>query len=186
MKTRGPKPRWTIREASSDDTTQIERLIGVSVRALQSAYYSTAQIEAAFGPAYGVDGALIRDRSFFVIESESAIVACGGWSRRRAFFGGDGAHQSAEELLDPRADPARLRAFFVHPDWARQGLGRALVLHCEAAICAAGFARVELVATLSGEPLYASCGYAECERYAVPLRDGIELPVVRMRKTLIA
>lgn len=166
------------------DVAAIEALISVSVRTLQRDYYSDAQIEAAFGPAYGVDRALIGDDTYFVIEAAGETVACGGWSKRRAFFGGDDAHGSSEELIDPRNEPARLRAFFVRPDWARRGLARRILRHCEQEIGAAGFTEIELVATLPGEPLYASGGYTVVERHAVPLGGGLELPVVKMRRSL--
>lgn len=131
-----------------------------------------------------MDRALVQDGTFFVVENAGALIACGGWSKREAFFGGDGAHGSGDALLNPARDPARLRAFFVHPEWARRGLGRAIVAHCEHEIRDAGFGRVELVATLSGEPLYAACGYEVVERYEVPLQGTLGLPVVRMRKAL--
>lgn len=176
--------KWQLRPAIKRDVDAIEQLITLSVHGLQSAYYSTAQIESAFGPAYGVDRALIRDGSYFVVEQTGALIACGGWSRRKAFFGGDDAHGTSDALLDPETESARLRAFFVHPDWARRGLGRTIVAHCEKAISEAGFSSIELVATLPGEPLYAACGYEVLERYEVPLSEKLELPVIKMRKIL--
>jgi GNAT superfamily N-acetyltransferase len=175
---------WPLRLACEPDAPALEALIPLSVRALQAAYYSPAQMDAALGPVFGVDRQLIRDGTYFVAEKDGAIVGCGGWSRRKSLYGGDGARKGEDELLDPQRDAARVRAFFVHPDWARRGIGRSIMLACEQAIARAGFCNVDIVATLAGEPLYASFGYAVVERYDIPMRGGLNLPVVRMTKTL--
>jgi GNAT superfamily N-acetyltransferase len=141
-------------------------------------------MEAALGPVFGVDRQLIRDGTYFVTESDGAIVGCGGWSRRRSLYGGDSSRSSEDGLLDPQRDAARVRAFFVHPAWARRGIGRSLMTACEQAIIEAGFRTVDIVATLAGEPLYASFGCAVVERYEIAMRDGLRLPVVRMTKSL--
>jgi GNAT superfamily N-acetyltransferase len=171
---------WRIRIAHEGDIPAIEVLIPLSVRGLQAPWYSAAQMEAALGPVFGVDRQLICDGTYFVAEQDGRLIACGGWSRRRAVFGGDRARAGEDAALDPACDPARIRAFFVHPQWARRGLGRALLAACEAAIVAAGFRRAVLVATLAGEPLYAAGGYRVEERYDAPLPGGLALPVVRM------
>jgi len=139
-------------------------------------------MEAALGPVFGVDRQLIRDGTYFVVEQDGGIVGCGGWSRRRAVFGGD--RDRADASLDPALDPARVRAFFVHPHWARRGIGRRILAACEEAIRDAGFQSAILVASLAGEPLYAASGYLVLERYDVPLGGGLALPVVRMSKDL--
>lgn len=175
---------WSLRPAREEDVPSIEALIPRSVRALQAAWYSPAQMDAALGPVFGVDRQLIRDGTYFVAEAAGRLIACGGWSRRRAVFGGDRARAGEDEPLDPARDPARIRAFFVDPAWARRGLGRALLGGCEAAIVAAGFRRAVLVATLAGEPLYAAGGYSVEERCKVPLAGGLTLPLVRMVKDL--
>ncbi|GEP42917.1 GNAT family N-acetyltransferase [Brevifollis gellanilyticus] len=174
---------FSIRLAQDEDIAALEALIPMSVRVLQASVYSAAQMEAALGPVFGVDRQLVDDGTYFVVEHSGIIIGCGGWSRRRAVFGGDGSRLADEAVLDPAHDPARIRAFFVHPDWARCGIGRAVLVACEAAIVAAGFRRGVLVATLTGEPLYASCGYTVAERYEVPLFGGLTLPVVRMEKS---
>src|SRR5258706_11502982 len=110
---------WRPRLAREDDISELEMLIPVSVRALQAPYYSQAQMEAALGPVFGVDRQLIRDGTYFVVERNGAIVGCGGWSRRRSLYGGDGGRAGEDELLDPKREPARVSAFFVHPAWAR-------------------------------------------------------------------
>jgi GNAT superfamily N-acetyltransferase len=157
----------------------------LSARTLQAGDYSPAQIEAAFGPVFGVDRQLIADGTYFVVETNGGIVACGGWSRRKTLFGGDsGRAPGSASLLDPARDAARIRAFFVHPDFARRGAGRLMMTACETAICEAGFTDVEIVATLAGEPLYAAFGYLVSERFEIPLQEDLTLPVVRMRKQL--
>jgi GNAT superfamily N-acetyltransferase len=172
-----------IRLARADDVPALEVLIPLSVRTLQASSYSEAQREAALGPFFGVDRQLIADGTYFVAEHRGEVIACGGWSRRRAVFGGDRARAGEDAALDPACDPARIRAFFVHPDFARRGLGRALLNACETALRAAGFRTAVLVATLPGEPLYTAFGYAVEERYEVPLASGLTLPVIRMSKT---
>lgn len=164
------------------DTPALEALIGLSVRTLQAGDYTPAQMEGALGTVFGVDRRLIDDGGYLVAEAEGRIVGAGGWSRRKTLFGADAVQGRDDAMLDPAVDAARIRAFFVHPDWARQGVGSRLLTACEAAARAFGFRRFELVATLTGEPLYARHGYAAVERYGAPLPDGSDLPVVRMVK----
>jgi GNAT superfamily N-acetyltransferase len=165
-----------------DDVPAVEELIPLSVRTLQAAHYSPAQMEAALGPVFGVDRQLITDGTYFVAEHDAQIIGCGGWSKRKAVFGGDRARAGADELIDPAREPARIRAFFVHPDFARRGIGRAVLAACEEAILQNGFRSAELVATLAGEPLYAAFDYEVAERYEVTMSGGLTLPVVKMRK----
>ena len=173
------------RLATAADIPAHAALIPLSVRALQAATYSAAQMEAALGTVFGVDRQLIRDGTYFVVEHSGGIVGCGGWSRRRAEFGADHAHGPEEGIpLDPAREPARIRAFFVHPDWARRGIGRALLAECESAARAAGFREAILAATLAGVPLYAAGGYREGECREVPLPGGLTLTIVRMAKSL--
>ena len=172
----------TLRPARDADVPRLEALIGVSVWSLLAAHYAPAQLAAALGPVFGLDRQLIVDGTYFVVEDAGRIVGCGGWSQRRAVFGGDRARAGQDELIDPLRDPARVRAFFVHPDYARRGLGRMILAACEEAMVGCGFQHAELVATLAGEPLYAACAYRVVERYDVPLAGGLTLPVVRMSK----
>jgi N-acetylglutamate synthase-like GNAT family acetyltransferase len=176
---------FALRLARWQDIPALEALIPLSVRGLQAAYYSTAQMDAALGPVFGVDRELIQDGTYLVVEQGGALLGCGGWSRRRTLFGGDAGRAPGESaLLDPAHDPARIRAFFVHPDWARRGIGRQIMNACEQAIAQARFQSVELVATLAGEALYAALSYTAVERYDIPLAGDLRLPVVRMVKTL--
>jgi len=176
--------RWSPRLARRSDIPALEKLIPLSVRGLQTIHYSPEQIEAALGPVFGVDRQLIEDQTFFVIEIGEQLIACGAWSRRQTLFGSDEARTSPDPELDPGRDAGRLRAFFVHPEWARRGLGRALLVACEAGMSERGFVRAELVATLPGELLYQAFGYRVIDRFEIPLRDGLKLPVVRMGKEL--
>ncbi|HJZ59365.1 MAG TPA: GNAT family N-acetyltransferase [Gemmataceae bacterium] len=174
-----------IRPATPADVPELDRLIPESARRLSPGFYTPAEVEAAVVHVFGVDSQLIADGTYFVAMSEGRIVGCGGWSRRKTVYGGDRAKGAgADALIDPATDPARIRAFFIHPDWARRGIGRRLLATCEAAARAAGFAAAELVATLPGEPLYAACGYAVLERLSAPTPGGVGLPVVRMGKRL--
>ncbi|MDZ4287129.1 MAG: GNAT family N-acetyltransferase [Prosthecobacter sp.] len=176
-------PSFQLRVAVAGDISALEALIPLSVRGLQSPWYTAAQMEAALGPVFGVDRHLIDDGTYLVVEAEGQVVACGGWSRRKAVYGGDRDRVGEDDYLDPAHDAARVRAFFVHPAWARRGIGRLLLQACEEAIAAAGFHDIMMVATLAGEPLYAAHGYAVEERYEAPLPGGLTLPVVRMTKT---
>ena len=175
---------WTPRLAREEDIPALEALIPVSVRTLQASYYSAAQIEAALGPVFGVDRQLIGDGTYFVVEHDARVVGCGGWSKRQSLYGGNSGRAGEDALIDPRRDPARVRAFFVHPAWARRGIGRSILAACERAIREAHFRSVELVATLAGEPLYAAIGYTPVQRYEVAMTGGLTLPVVRMAKSL--
>lgn len=169
------------RIAELSDIPAIAQLIPISARGLRAGYYSAGQIEGALGTVFGVDSQLIKDRTYFVALVESRIVGCGGWSQRRAPYGGDAARRGEDALRDPMYEPAMIRAFFVHPDFARRGIGRELLRLSEAGARTAGFQQIEIVATLPGEPLYVSCGYSVVERFDIALATGATLPVVRMR-----
>ena len=173
---------WQPRLALDQDVPALAALIRLSSRTLQATYYSALQIEAALGPIFAVDRQLIRDGAYFVIEHNSTIIGCGGWSKRKSLYGGDNGRPTEDAMLDPKSDAARIRAFFVHPSWARQGIGKSILKACESAITSAQFYRADLVATLAGEPLYAAFGYAVAERYEIPMTNGLSLPVVRMSK----
>jgi GNAT superfamily N-acetyltransferase len=171
-----------FREARLDDVPRLQALIEVSARALSRLDYSPAQIEAALRSAWGVDTQLIRDQSYFVAERAGELVACGGWSWRRTLFGGDGQQGREPEALDRACDAARVRAFFVHPDWARRGLGRLLLELCEREARERGFRSAQLVATLPGERLYRACGYVSEGARSYPLPDDQSIVFVPMRK----
>ena len=177
---------WPLRLARDEDAPALERLIEHVTRTSLARCYSEAQLAVALGPVFGLDRQLIRDGTYFVVEDAGEIIACGGWSKRLAVYGGDRERTGADVELNPQTDAARVRAFFVHPAWERHGIGRALLEASESAIRAAGFMRVELAATLAGEALYARHGYAVAERYDAPMPGGLTIAVVRMTKTLKA
>ena len=176
--------RFTLRVATLDDVPALESLIVESVRVLQAPDYTAEQREAALGSVFGVDTQLIRDCTYFVIESDAVIVACGGWSRRRTLFGSD--HQAGREdaLLDPHTEAARIRAFFMRPGWERRGLGSRIMQACESAARAEGFRKLELGSTLTGVALYRTHGCAAERAIEAALPGGLTLPVVLMSKTL--
>jgi GNAT superfamily N-acetyltransferase len=184
-----PREKFAIRLATHQDIPTLQKLIDQSVRMLQRADYSSEQLEAALGTAYGVDTQLIADRTYYAVEavpaaSEQVIVACGGWSMRKTLYGSDHGPYRDNTTLDPAKDAAKIRAFFVHPDWTRHGLATLILKTCEDVAYARGFRRFEMGASLTGVPMYAARGYAEIERIEVPLPNGLTLPVVRMGKTI--
>jgi GNAT superfamily N-acetyltransferase len=172
------------RAARRDDIPGIERLIERSVRELSVPYYGAAQIESALRYMFGVDSQLVDDGTYHVIEVDGELAAAGGWSRRRTLFGGDQWKHGADEPLDPAREPARIRAFFVDPSWSRRGFGRALFDACVHDARAAGFRRLELMATLPGEPLYRALGFSDDERIELALPDGVHVPLVRMSRPI--
>jgi GNAT superfamily N-acetyltransferase len=175
-----------LRRAVPSDIPEIRKLIEVSVRVLQRGDYSDEQINGALGTVFGVDTRLIEDGTYYVAEVErerqKMLVGCGGWSKRKTLFGSDQRADREDTLLDPNTDAAKIRAFFVHPEWARRGIATRILEHCEEAARDAGFQRFEMGATLTGAPMYAARGYREVERIEVPLANGYSLPVVRMSK----
>jgi GNAT superfamily N-acetyltransferase len=177
-----------IRKACSDDIPRLREVIEASVRGLQAGDYTPAQIEGALQSVYGVDSQLITDGTYFVVEVQqepsTLIVACGGWSHRRTLYGGDQFAAREDSLLDPARDAAKIRAFFVHPEWARRGLGTLILEACENAAIDAGFTRLEMGATMSGVPFYRAKGYVEIEKQSAPLGNGETLAIVRMGKEI--
>jgi GNAT superfamily N-acetyltransferase len=177
--------RWSVRLARKEDASAIEMLIRISARVLQSSHYSEPQIDGAIESVFCIDHQLLSDHTYFVAEHKGEIVGCGGWSERKTLFGGDAMKKKIDTELDPKRDSAKIRrAFFVHPGWARRGIGRAILQRCEKAIRLAGFRSVELVATLTGVPFYGACSYSQGERFEIPLPNGLTPPVVRMIKQL--
>jgi GNAT superfamily N-acetyltransferase len=178
---------WSLRLAGDRDVAAIAALIPQSVRVLQAGYYSSAQMEGALGSVFGVDRQLVRDRTYFVAErvETNSIIGCGGWSKRKTLFGSDHDATNRDDAeLDAARDAARIRAFFVHPDWARRGIARAILVECETAIRVAGFRAIELAATLPGVPFYAAFGYVAGEKSDVPLANGETIAVVQMAKAI--
>lgn len=179
---------FSVRRAIAADIPRLQEIIEASVRGLQAEDYTPAQIEGALQSVYGVDSQLIADGTYLVAEApaepDPGIVACGGWSKRKTLYGGDQYAGREDSLLDPSRDAAKIRAFFVHPKWARRGIGSLILQACEEAARVAGFTRLEMGATLSGVAFYKAKGYVEIETQAVPLGNGEALAIVKMTKTL--
>jgi GNAT superfamily N-acetyltransferase len=192
---------FVVRNAVPEDVPRLRELIEASVRGLQAADYTPAQIEGALQSVYGVDSQLIADGTYFAVvrvdepatpfplvtHHSSPItipLACGGWSKRKTLYGGDQYAGREDSLLDPARDAAKIRAFFVHPRWARRGIGTLILEACENAAREAGFTRWEMGATLSGVAFYRARGYAALENLQVPLSNGEMLPIVRMAKEI--
>ena len=182
------KMTFSVRRATIDDIPRLGKVIEASVRGLQAEDYSAAQIDGALRSVYGVDSQLIVDGTYFVAEQTSGkgslIVGCGGWSKRRTLYGGDQYAGREDSLLDPTREGAKIRGFFVHPKWARRGIGGLILQVCEDAARTAGFTRLEMGATLSGIAFYLAKGYVKVENEAVPLGNGETLPIVKMAKLL--
>ena len=174
----------TIRIATAADADPIERVMRDAYSLLGSRDYDAAQIASALRHVAYLDRTLVEDGTYFVVEDGERIVGGGGWSRRRKLFNGPAAAANDAEWLDPERDAARVRAMFVHPDWERRGIGRLVINACEEAARAAGFRRIELLATLTGIPLYTACGYATIEPTTFTMPDGVTMAGSRMAKLL--
>ncbi|MEM1178213.1 MAG: GNAT family N-acetyltransferase [Acidobacteriota bacterium] len=173
-----------IRVARYDDIPVIEPLISRSVRGLSVGDYTPDQIEGALGDAFGLDTQLIDDETYFVVLVDDTLAGCGGWSFRKTLFGADGRPDREPESLDPAIDAAKIRAFFVDPEFARRGIGKLLLDHCEDAARRAGFTRAELMSTLPGLRLYSKFGYIASAGVDYPLKGGGSIPFVPMAKPL--
>ena len=186
-----------LRLAVPEDVPVLRELIDASVRGLQTQDYTPAQIEGALKTVFGVDSQLIADGTYIVAEaeptaiertgaknaqSERMIVGCGGWSKRKTLYGSDHWTGREDALLDPLRDAAKIRAFFIHPDWARRGVGSLILQACEDAARSAGFTRYEMGATLTGAKLFGAKGYVAVKPISIPLVNGESLPVIHMEK----
>jgi GNAT superfamily N-acetyltransferase len=176
--------RYQLRKATLDDRPSLNALIARSARELSADDYKPEQIEGALRGAFGVDTQLIQDGTYFVVEADGKIVGCGGWSYRRTLFGGDSRAERDAAELDPRVDPAKIRAFFVDPDYARKGIGTQLLERCEAEARSRGFLRVELMGTLPGVRLYAARGYIPAEQVRYDVVPGVAIEFVPMSKDI--
>jgi len=188
-------PSLDYRLATAADIPSLGPLIEASIRGLQAGDYSPSQIEQAIGTWLGLDTQLVADQTYFAVEVPEAanpdclptignLAACGGWSRRKTPYGSDHRPGRDDSFLDPGTEAAKIRAFFVHPAWARRGIGSRILERCEEAARAEGFTRFEMGATLTGIPLYRHHGYVERERVDLPLANGETLPIVKMTKEI--
>jgi GNAT superfamily N-acetyltransferase len=191
------QPNIHLRLAVPEDVPVLRELIDASVRGLQTQDYTPAQIEGALKTVFGVDSQLIADGTYIVAEAEAdsgdragtasapsglMIVGCGGWSKRKTLYGSDHWTGREDALLDPLQDAAKIRAFFIHPDWARRGVGSMILKACEDAAKSAGFTCYEMGATLTGAKLFGAKGYVAVKPISIPLVNGESLPVIHMEK----
>jgi GNAT superfamily N-acetyltransferase len=175
---------YIVRKATLGDREAIAELIATSTRQLSRDHYGDAQIEAALASVFGVDSDLIDDETYFVADKDGMLIGCGGWSKRKKLYGGDRFTNRTAEYLDPAIDPAKIRAFFIHPQHARKGVARAILSNCEREASEHGFRALELLSTLPGIKFYEACGYSRQGNFDLELDDGVKLPFVPMRKNL--
>lgn len=174
---------FLIRQATINDIPELNHLVQLSIRQLGGKYYSSKQVESSLKYLFSIDTQVVADGTYYSVEADNQIVACGGWSRRKTPFGGDQASEQQDiRLRDPKEDPAVIRAFYVHPNWARRGIGKQLLDYCEAQALSEGFRWFELTSTLSGYPLYSRYGYQETGRIAMTLPDSVSIPGMKMEK----
>lgn len=174
-----------LRFATIEDIPALDQLMRRSVRGLSAGYYTDRQIDLSLIHIFGIDTQLIADGTYFIAEADGKLAGCGGWSKRRTLYGGDQTKLGEDSLLDPATEPARIRAFFVDPAFARRGVGRLIIEACEAAAREAGFTHLQLGATLPGVPLYAALGYHPIEQVEEPMPEGEVLPLVIMGKKFL-
>ncbi len=178
-----------IRPARQDEKEVLEHIVALSVRELSREEYSEREIEGALRTVFGIDSELVKDGTYFAVEARidgavPIVVACGGWSRRKTLFGGDQFEGRESEELDPATDAAKVRAFFVHPAWARRGIGTLILEECERAAKAHGFTQLELMATLPGEKLYRTYGFVASEPIQHTMGEYGTITFVPMKKAI--
>ena len=172
----------THRLATRADLDALRALMEAAIAELQKPFLNDRQVESS-RTIMGLDTQLIEDQTYFLVEIDGELAGCGGWSRRATLYGGDQTPGRSAELLDPTKDAARVRAMYTHPGHVRKGVGRLILSLCEDAARREGFSRVELMATMAGEPLYRACGYEPLERI-MDDRGGEPVPMIRMGKAL--
>ena len=178
-------PPLTHRLARLEDVDAISALMHRAIEHLQRGFLSPDQVRASHA-VMGLDTQLVRDRTYFLVERDGLLAGCGGWSWRETLYGGDQSVVArAARRLDPATEAARIRAMYTDPAFARQGVGRRVLALCEDAARAEGFARIEMMATMAGEPLYRACGYEPIEHVSSAAIDGVRVPLLRMGKVLV-
>lgn len=178
------KETFTHRQATEADIPALTEIMHASIAKLQNDFLTPEQVKASF-ELMGMDTQLIADGTYYVIECEGAFVGCGGWSRRATLYGANHTKGRDARLLDPKTAPARIRAMYTHPNWARKGIGRLIMDLCESKAREEGFQTCQLMATLSGEPLYRVCGYTPVVYEDVETSSGVTVPLIKMEKPLV-
>ena len=174
---------FTCRLASQSDLPQLTALMNAAIAGLLPQFLPPAEVEASFA-IMGLDTQLIEDGTYFIVEIDGQLAGCGGWSRRATLFGGNHTAGRDARLLDPKREPARVRAMYTSPAFTRRGVGRKVLELCEGAARDEGFTQVELAATMGGKPLYEASGYQPIELMMVDTPTGVQVPILRMGKAL--
>jgi len=176
---------FKFRKANLNDIDELEHLIELSAKSINSLFYTESEINAALGNVWAVDKQLLIDQTYWIVENlEGIVIGCGGWSKRKLLFGKPKSLTQTESELKPGLDPARIRAFFVHPEYTRRGIGKKLLIKSEIEAQFGGYNSLELVATLSGEKLFSAQGYKKIKTFELNLGNGITNKVVLMNKTI--
>ena len=178
------RPEPVLRIATPEDAPRVEALMKESVAAIFPRFYDERQSASAVRYVAEADPMLLADGTYFLLESDGELVACGGWSKRARPYTGSGEFEDEGRFLDPSTEPAIVRAMFVRDDWTRRGLGRRILDECEAAARREGFTKVALMATLPGVPLYLAHGFETTDEGLIALTDGVELEYASMQKSL--
>ena len=172
------------RVAEINDLGRLVELMKLSIRTNLAEYLTPEQVEASF-ELMGVDSLLIDDATYFVAEHNNQLVGCGGWSARATLFGGDQTLGRSPRKLDPLKESARIRAMYTHPDFVQQGIASAILELSNASAKRAGFKHLELMATVSGEPMYFARGFVVLERLMIATSSGVKVPMSRMSRQVI-
>lgn len=173
-------PGVALRAAVAADRDAILALQRQSLRVLGRSHYSERQIESYLRHAETLEPYLVADGTYIVADAGDRLAGCGGWSLRPpAYAAVTGVPDGGGSARLPR-----LRAMYVHPGFARRGIGSLLVAAIERAIVAAGYREAAVDATLPGVALYARCGYRATGEMHAELPDGQALRFVCMRKRL--
>lgn len=178
-----PAPLFFDRLAVPSDMPELKALMRLAIEQQIGPLLGPERTTASFA-LMGVDSQLIADGTYFAVTSGTRIVGYGGWSRRATLFGGDHTSGRDARLLDPANEPARIRAMYTHPEFARQGIGRRILELCERAAAKEGFTSLELAATVSGEPLYSAYGFSVIERLEAAAPNRVRVPLIRMSKAI--
>lgn len=172
-----------IRLANLNELSSMIDLMNQSITVLLEPYLPPDGILGSFD-IMGLDTQLIKDKTYFIVEIDDKIVGCGGWSRRATLFGGDHTDGREPRLLNPKTESARVRAMYTHPEYTRRGIGTLILEKSEQAALHDGFSKVQLAATLAGEPLYLARGYKPIEYFSSKASNDVEIPLIRMEKGL--
>lgn len=168
------------RRATVRDVPALLDLQDSAFTEIGGAHYPMASIRHALNTVTMLSADLIAEGNYFVLEQPGgSIAAGGGWSQVRPGY--------ATALAEPDSMPATqaiVRCVYVNPDFARRGLGRAVMDHIEADARAHGIRCLTLTSTLPGLPLYRRMGYTHHGPETADIGQGLSLEVHRMSKCI--